>query len=516
MEHLDLLITVNKLISQLNYKLPFYVQLDTILQSLVSKHGFQRPHITLFDPDTGLLEVKAPKENYKLNNKAYSPGKGITGQVFTTGQSAIVPCMAENSTFCNLLFERSQEELEELAFICVPIFAPVQQAEMPFLPRELLGTLSTDSPSISEEDLKARREFLEIIANLISLHISYLPKKKEESIHLIQETKETSIDIPFIIQSKKMKHILEQATNYANCELPLLIYGERGTGKEYYARKVHSLSDRKFLPFTIFYADTSEKNPDEIMHALCGYAKNAFPSAHQTKKGILESAAQGIVYIDSIDCLPPDAQEVLLQLLTKGSIKRVGAPHDIPLNVRIIASASTSLDACVEQGTFNKELALRLKVQNLTLPPLRERKEDIIPLAEFFLKQDAQKNGLEEVKRISNPAMELLTSYHFTGNIPELRQNIEHALKSCKNGVIRALDLPPSLQTAASSNTTMKLSLAEAVESFEKEFIIDSLIKEKGNMFKAAQELKSSYRIINYKIKKYNINTKKYAKYTNS
>ncbi len=507
----ELFNTLNRVSARLNYEQPLQAQLADILRVLEGSHGFKRPHIALFEPETGLLKLNFIPGTPCQPQNTYTAGKGITGQVFSTGKAFIVPSMAKNKTFLNLLFERSQEELESLAFLCVPILSPPNPTDMPFTPREVLGTLGIDSPSESEEELELRSQFLKVVADLIAVQTVIAQNKMQlDALMPVSQDSHVVIDTPFIAQSKKMKRILEQAPNFASTDMPLVIYGEQGTGKECYAKKIHFLSSRKYASFVSFYADSTDE--ETLMKIFRGYVKNAFPSAVQTKKGIFENTNTGTFYIEYIERLPLAIQELLLSVLIDGTITRIGSTQKIPVNIRFIVSSSKDIEKLAEQNKFNKELALRLNAFNITIPPLRERREDIIPLAEMFLKQDALKNNIEEVTKISYPAIELLTSYYFSGNISELKSSLQHSLENCKDGVLRATDLPPCIQAAASSTDKTNLSLADQVHQFEKELIVDSLVKANGNMYKAAQELKTSYRIINYKIKKYELDAKKYNK----
>ncbi|MBR6673440.1 MAG: sigma-54-dependent Fis family transcriptional regulator, partial [Mailhella sp.] len=237
---------------------------------------------------------------------------------------------------------------------------------------------------------------------------------------------------------------------------------------------------------------------------LCGYQKGAFLGAMQTQKGLFEQANTGTIFLDAVDALTPPAQEALLRLVKEHSVLRQGGTDAVPVDVRIIAATSASLETLAEQGRFSRELYERLSACALHVPPLRERREDIVPLVEHLLKQ-LSGDGEEQIKRISFPALELMTRYFWPGNISELNSALQRAAQYCEDHVIRAGDLPPSLQTAESSATEAGLSLGDAVIRFEKEMLVDALIKAGGNMLKAARDLKSSYRIVNYKVKKYGI-----------
>ncbi|MFW6235144.1 MAG: helix-turn-helix domain-containing protein, partial [Desulfovibrionales bacterium] len=164
----------------------------------------------------------------------------------------------------------------------------------------------------------------------------------------------------------------------------------------------------------------------------------------------------------------------------------------------------------VRKGRFREDLYYRINVVPLFIPPLQERKEDILPVAEHFLQEFAEKYS-KDIRRISTPAIDLLTQYHWPGNVREVRNCMERAVLICNEEVIRTYHLPPTLQTAESSATDTDLSFGEAVARFEQEIIVEALKKARGNMLQAARDLRASYRIINYKIKKYRIDPKKYV-----
>jgi Nif-specific regulatory protein len=155
-------------------------------------------------------------------------------------------------------------------------------------------------------------------------------------------------------------------------------------------------------------------------------------------------------------------------------------------------------------------LFYRINVFPVFIPALRERREDILPLSEHFLQEFSQEYG-KSIKRISTPAIELLSMYHWPGNVRELRNCVERAVLICEEEVIRTYHLPPTLQTADSSATGINLSFGEAVAKFEQELLVDSLKKTRGNMLQSARDLRVSYRIINYKVKKYNIDVKRFS-----
>ena len=494
--------TLRLMASEMGPKRPFQASLTSLLHKLSERHDFLRPHLVLFDPETGMLRLSLADAQPREKHGGYAPGVGVTGQVFATGRSVIVEKLKGDKLFLSLLFERSEEEMERLSFISVPILAPM--GEGPYAAREVIGTLNADTVFVSREDLEQRRVFLEVAAAMIANEAAYMQEDLGRQRRLPAQRGESGTDEgeAFVAQSKVMRHILEQVAHIAQGRAPVLLCGEPGVGKERLAERIHASSPRSDVPLVVCHCGTIP--PERILSELCGYQKGAFLGAMQTQKGLFEQANTGTIFLDAVDALTPPAQEALLRLLTEHCVLRLGGSDTVPVDVRIIAATSASLETLVEQGRFSRELCERLSACALHVPPLRERREDIVPLVEHLLKQ-LSGDGEDQIKRISFPALELMTRYFWPGNISELTSALQRAAQYCEDHVIRAGDLPPSLQTAESSATEAGLSLGDAVIRFEKEMLVDALIKAGGNMLKAARDLKSSYRIVNYKVKKYGI-----------
>lgn len=503
--------TLRIMASYLGPQRSFRSNLEFFLQLLAKRHNFLRAHLVLFEPETGLLRLRHAYSAQEVNEATYSPGVGVTGQVFATGKSIIVEKLKGDEHFLSLLFNRTDEEMEKLAFISVPVLSPVEAN--PMTARDILGTLNVDTMGGDREDLEWRRLFLEVVASLIANGAAYL---QEEISRLWRVDSATALtqedDGNYFLFSKIMRHLVDQASHLAQGRAPLLLVGENGVGKEFLARRIHKASSRKDMPFVSCYLATL--SDEKMLAELVGYQKGVFAGAIQTQKGLFEQAQYGTIFLDCVEYLNMESQEALLHLLQEHEVTRLGGTP-LSCDTRIVASTCVSLEQLVKEGKFLKELYVRLNLYSLYVPPLRERREDIIPLAEHFLSQIAEQengNGQEKtVKRISYPALQLLTHYYWPGNIPELQKCMEQAAQNCSDQVIRAGDLPPSLQTAESTDTENDLSLGDAVARFEKEMIVDALVKASGNVLKAAKILKSSYRIVNYKVKKYNIDPRHFT-----
>jgi Nif-specific regulatory protein len=227
------------------------------------------------------------------------------------------------------------------------------------------------------------------------------------------------------------------------------------------------------------------------------------------KKGRFELAESGTLFLDEIGELSQSVQVKLLQVVQDREFQRLGGVKPIKCDVRLVTATNRDLEKAVADKHFREDLYYRLNVFPIYLPPLRERRTDILLLTEYFLKKYNEENS-KEIRRISTPAIDLLLQYHWPGNIRELQNCIERAVLICDEESIKSFHLPPSLQTSDSVNSKQALSLAGAVENFERELIVEALKRTGGNQTKAAQELDTSLRIINYKIHQYEIDAKKF------
>jgi Nif-specific regulatory protein len=196
-------------------------------------------------------------------------------------------------------------------------------------------------------------------------------------------------------------------------------------------------------------------------------------------------------------------------VLQEREFERLGGTETIKVNVRLIAATNKDMERAITEGQFREDLYYRLNVFAIFMPPLRERKSDVLLLADHFLEKYAREHG-KSIKRISTPAIDMLTSYHWPGNVRELENIIERAVLVCETNVLHGHHLPPTLQTAEGSGTVTRLSLEAAVEAYERDIIQDALKTTRGNRKKAAKLLDTTERIIGYKVKKYLIDCERY------
>jgi Nif-specific regulatory protein len=222
------------------------------------------------------------------------------------------------------------------------------------------------------------------------------------------------------------------------------------------------------------------------------------------KKGRFELADGGSLFLDEIGDLATTLQVKLLRVLQEREFERVGGTQTLRANVRLIAATNKNLEEAIAQGGFREDLYYRLNVFTVFVPPMRERKSDILLLADHFLEKYSREHS-RNIRRISTPAIDMLVSYHWPGNVRELENAIERAVLVCDGHVIHAHHLPPTLQTAEASGTLSTINLNEAVAAYEKDLIQDALKSTRGNRAKAARLLSTTERIIGYKVRKYRI-----------
>ena len=250
--------------------------------------------------------------------------------------------------------------------------------------------------------------------------------------------------------------------------------------------------------------------PETLIESeLFGYEKGAFTGAEQRKKGRFELADGGTLLLDEIGDINLATQVKLLRALQEREFERLGGTDPVKVDVRLIAATNKDMEAAVADGTLRQDLLYRLNVFTIFVPPLRERKSDVLLLADHFVEKLSTDHG-KQVKRISTPAIDALVGYHWPGNVRELQNVIERAVLVCDGQVIHLHHLPPTLQTAEGSGTANSQSLGDAVAGFERDLIEDALKMARGNRARAARLLQATRRIVNYKIKQYGIDWRRY------
>jgi DNA-binding NtrC family response regulator len=298
-------------------------------------------------------------------------------------------------------------------------------------------------------------------------------------------------------RSEKMVRVFELIRHIAPYDSSVLIIGESGTGKELIANAIHYNSPRASMAFIkVSCASLSE---GIIESELFGHEKGAFTGAIASRKGRFELAHQGTLFLDEVEDIPPATQIKLLRVLQEGEFERVGGNRTIKVNLRIIAASNRDLQEAVKGGAFREDLYYRLNVVNIKLPPLRDRKDDIPFLANFFIEKYNKKYHMK-VKGISQKAMNLLTDYEWTGNVRELENTIESVLVINSPGVIDVQHLSQEIRDFKERPEVIPIKIGTPLEEVEKEMLIQTLKATKGNKRKAARLLGINVRTIHRKI----------------
>ena len=443
----------------------------------------------------GLSEGERQRGRYKVD-------EGVTGKVVASGRPIIVPQVSKEPLFLYRTRKRSPDTEE--SFICVPIKER----------RKTVGALSITYPYKQNRNYEDSVQLLTIVTSMIaqSLRLAQLVEQERAQLQdenaLLKRELQQKYDFRNIVgTSKEMRDVYEQIAQVAPSGATVLIRGESGTGKELVAHAIHYNSPRSSKPFVKVNCAAL---PESLIESeLFGHEKGAFTGAVARKRGRFELAEGGTLFLDEIGDLSPAMQVKLLRALQEREFERVGGTETIKVNVRLITATNVDLEQAVSDGRFRSDLYYRLNVFSIYLPPLRERKTDILLLADHFLEKYGRQNG-KRIKRISTPAIDMLMSYHWPGNVRELENVVERATLVCEGNVIHGYHLPPTLQTAEGSGTVTKMSLDQAVGSFEKDLIQDALKTARGNRARAARLLDTTERILGYKVRKYEIDCRRF------
>ncbi|MFO7560040.1 MAG: sigma 54-interacting transcriptional regulator [Desulfobacterales bacterium] len=488
-EHLDLKKSLYKVLDLLSDFMDMVRGTVTILNPLRNEISIEIAH--------GLSKSAIVKGKYKL-------GEGVTGRVIQNGKAITIPKISQEPLFLDRTATRKIKSSQELSFICVPVKKENQ----------VIGALSVDRLYQEDYSLKEGEKFLSVVATMIANHVIKLEKirieqekLKKENIRLKTELENKYRFNNIIGNSNKMREVYQMISQVSRSNATVLIRGESGTGKELVANSIHYNSLRSKQPFVKVNCAALPSNL--IESELFGHEKGAFTGAINQKKGKFELANKGTIFLDEIGSIDLEVQVKLLRVLQEREFERVGGYRTIKVDVRIIAATNKNLETAVEEEAFRGDLYYRLNVFPIYMPPLRERKTDILLLADYFLEKYSKEND-KEIKRLSTPTIDMLMGYHWPGNVRELENCIERAVLVCEEGVIQSYHLPPTIQTGKESNTLPARSLEEAVANLERGMIIDSLKNARGNISEAASMLETTIRKFSYKAKKFGIDYREY------
>lgn len=343
--------------------------------------------------------------------------------------------------------------------------------------------------------------------------IAEISRSRNRQISQVRDTLGLAADYTFediIGNSPKMNDAKQLAMSFALSPYNVLIYGESGVGKELFAQSIHNYSERRNKPFVAI--NCASISPELIDSELFGYESGAFTGASKNGHvGKFELANGGTLFLDEVAELPAHAQTKLLRALETKTITRVGGTKNIAVDVRVVAATNRSLEKMIEDGLFREDLYYRLMVLNITIPPLRERSEDILPCCKFFMKQTRQINNFE-VKTLDEKAKRLLTEYDWPGNCRELRNVISRVYVMSNSSIITYEDVLSSLQSSRSSSINIPAMQSPveaikekrtAVDISQVELLKETLLITKGNKTEAAKLLGISRKTLYNMLEKY-------------
>ncbi len=477
-----------------------------LLQAIADNTGMVRGTLALVNRETDEIYIETAHglSQSQQERGRYRPGEGVIGNVIKTGQAAVIPRISDEPTFLDRTGARKQLEKRTISYICVPIK----------LGNESIGALSVDrlfADSISlNEDLRLLTIIAAMIAQAVKMRQGAIEEKQrliDENRRLQDELKDRFRPANIIGNSRGMRKVYDLIAQVAKSDATVLIRGESGVGKELVASAIHYNSLRASKPF--IKVNCAALPESVIESELFGHEKGAFTGAVTQRKGRFELADGGTIFLDEIGDLAPMMQVRLLRVLQEREFERVGGTDTIKVDVRVIAATNRDLDTLMVQNTFRQDLYYRLNVFPIHIPPLRERRTDILDLANFFVEKYS-KSTHKNVRRISTPAIDMLCSYHWPGNVRELENCIERAILLTTDDVVHGHHLPPTLQSAEASGTVVKETLDAALDRLERELIIEALKNTRGNKAKAAESLGITERIMGLRCEKHNIDPRIY------
>jgi len=502
-EEITLLYEISK---ALNEHLDLRKSLYKVLEILSTSMNMVRGTVTILNPLRNEINIEVAHGISKsaMSRVKYKLGEGITGRVIETGKGIAIPKISDEPLFLDRTASRKARQVEEFSFICVPVKKG----------KQVIGALSVDRPFDESYTLKEGKKLLSVVATMIAQHVINIEIIRLEKKQLREENKRlreklgNKYSITNIIgNSNKMREVYQMISQVSKSNATVLIRGESGTGKELTANSIHYNSNRAKNAFIKVNCVSLPANL--IESELFGHEKGAFTDAIKKKLGKFEMAHMGTIFLDEIGSISLDVQVKLLRVLQEKEFERVGGHKTIKLDVRVVAATNKNLEQAVGDESFRGDLYYRLNVFPIYMPPLRERKTDILLLADYFLEKYTKENN-KDIRRFSTPAIDMLMEYHWPGNVRELENCIERAVLLCEEGVIHSYHLPPTLQTGMESDTLPAVSLEDAIGNLEREMIIDALKNTRGNITLAAKILRTTVRKFSYKAEKYQVDYRNY------
>ncbi|MDR1044066.1 MAG: sigma 54-interacting transcriptional regulator [Candidatus Adiutrix sp.] len=500
-KELRLLFEISRLFDGLGEVQP---KLDQALALMARYTGMVRGTVGLVDPDGQGISLAAavglsPEE---LNRGHYRLGEGVTGRVIETGQPMVAPNITREPLFLNRTGARDLDK-EQISFFCVPVkIGP-----------ETIGALSADRLFADSVPLDEDLRLLSILASLIAQAAKLrrdLAAERESILaenRRLKEALEAGPKTPIMIgASGGLREVYSLIAQVAPTNLAVLICGESGTGKELAAETIHLSSRRAGRPFVTVNCAALPENLVES--ELFGHERGAFTGATQRHKGRFEAADGGTLFLDEVGELPLPAQVKLLRVLQEKEFERVGGAQTLRVDVRLVAATNRDLEQMVAEGRFREDLFYRLNVFALTMPPLRERLEDLPALAEHFLSYWGQEIDKRMIG-LSPEALAALRAWSWPGNVREFSNVLARAVILSEDGLVHCRHLPMGDQGGVEGDCR-PATLPEALDELESRMIRDALTRQQGNMSRAAASLGISERVMGLRMKKFGLDFKRF------
>jgi Nif-specific regulatory protein len=478
--------------------------LTTLLRIMKRHMKVVRGMVNLFEPESGRIFIY---ESYGLTEEeaargSYDLGEGITGRVVETGQAIVVPKISEEPSFLNRTKSRHSPADSDLSFLCVPIRRG----------KKIMGTISAERLYDNQQLLGLDVEILSILAATTAQSIELFLLENIQKVALEDENQRLrrALQAKFkpaniIGNSKPMQEVYHLIEKLTRTKTTVLILGESGVGKELVASAIHYNGQQSKGPFIKFNCAAL---PESVIESeLFGHERGSFTGAANMRRGRFEEADGGTIFLDEIGELSLPMQAKLLRILQEKNFERVGGNVTIQVDIRVLAATNRNLQKMVENGSFREDLYYRLNVFPITIPPLRERGNDIVALADHFVQHFSTEMGVS-VNRISTPALNMLICYQWPGNVRELENVIERAMLLVENGVIHGYNLPPSLQIPDTREIEEQGALDSRLAAIEYEMIVEALKLHQGNISEAARQLGLTRRILRLRMLKHTLDYK--------
>jgi Nif-specific regulatory protein len=461
--------------------------LERVLEGAMGHLNAERGFVLLADQggSAGYTVVAARNFGSPQSSEAFAASSSVVRNVLSTGEPVLT-----YDALADERFEASTSIITQriLSIICIPLQSGTRTTGAVYLDS------SVSRKAFTEESLK----FLAVFGHLAAIALENAQRYTHlqmENRRLLEAVERARGFTDVVGESARWKQVLGLVERVLDVDVPVLVTGESGTGKELIARTIHDHGTRRGEPFI---AVNCSAIPEQLLESeMFGYVRGAFTGASSDKKGLVEVAERGTLFLDEIGDIPPLLQAKLLRLLQGREYRRVGDTANRTANIRIIAATNRRLEEDVRQGRMREDLYFRLNVININLPPLRERKEDIPALAQYFLRRAAEQYR-RPVDSIHPEAMQVLLANNWKGNARELQNAIDRAVVLCHGNQLTRKDFV--LDDSASSGVQAgPTTLAD----FERQIIETTLAEMGGNRTRTAERLGVSLRWLQYRLKEW-------------